>query len=66
VLFYRGFHGDSARTIAVGKVSDEANRLIEVTRNSFFAGVEAFKAGNRMGDIGSSIQTVIETAGFCG
>ena len=62
--FYRGFHGDSARTIAVGKVNDEAKKLIEVTRNSFFAGVDAFKVGNRMGDIGSSIQTVIETAGF--
>ena len=62
--FYRGFHGDSARTIAVGKVSDDAQRLIEVTRSSFFAGVDAFKVGNRMGDIGSSIQTVIEAAGF--
>ena len=62
--FYRGFHGDSARTIAVGKVSDEAQRLIEVTRNSFFAGVEAFKAGNRMGDIGSAIQGVVEDGGF--
>ena len=62
--FYRGFHGDSARTIAVGKVSDEAKKLIEVTRNSFFAGVDAFKAGNRIGDIGNAIQTVVETAGF--
>ena len=62
--FYRGFHGDSARTIAIGKVSDEAKRLIEVTRNSFFAGVDAFKVGNRMGDIGSAIQTVVEDAGF--
>lgn len=62
--FYRGFHGDSARTIAVGKVSDEAQKLIEVTQNSFFAGVEAFKAGNRMGDIGSAIQGVVENGGF--
>ena len=62
--FYRGFHGDSARTIAVGKVSDEAQRLIEATRSSFFAGVEAFKAGNRMGDIGNAIQTVVENEGF--
>ena len=62
--FYRGFHGDSARTVAVGKVSDEAQKLIEVTRNSFFAGVDAFKAGNRMGDIGSAIQTEVESAGF--
>ncbi len=62
--FYRGFHGDSARTIAVGKVSDEAQKLIDVTRQSFFAGVEAFKAGNRMGDIGSAVQNVVEAAGF--
>ena len=62
--FYHGFHGDSARTIAVGKVSDEAQRLIDVTRESFFAGVEAFKVGNRMGDIGSAIQSVVEGAGF--
>ena len=62
--FYRGFHGDSARTIAVGKVSDEAQRLIETTRSSFFAGVEAFKVGNRMGDIGNAIQTVVENEGF--
>ena len=62
--YYHGFHGDSARTIAVGNVSDEAQRLIDVTRNSFFAGVEAFKIGNRMGDIGSAIQGVVEGAGF--
>ena len=62
--YYHGFHGDSARTIAVGKVSDEAQMLIDVTRNSFFAGVEAFKIGNRMGDIGSAIQGVVEGAGF--
>ena len=62
--FYRGFHGDSARTIAVGKVSDEAQRLIETTRRSFFAGVEAFKPGNRIGDIGNAIQTVVENEGF--
>ena len=62
--FYHGFHGDSARTIAVGNVSDEAQRLIDVTRESFFAGVEAFKVGNRMGDIGSAIQGVVEGAGF--
>ena len=62
--FYRGFHGDSARTIPVGKVSDTAQKLIETTRRSFFAGVEAFKVGNRMGDIGNAIQTVVENEGF--
>ena len=62
--FYKGFHGDSARTIAVGNVSDEAKRLIEVTRNSFFEGVAAVKTGNRIGDVGSAIQNCVENAGF--
>ena len=48
--FYRGYHGDSARTIPVGKVSAEAQKLIDVTRESFFRGVEALKVGNRIGD----------------
>ena len=62
--FYKGFHGDSARTIPVGKVSDEALKLIEVTRNSFFCGVDALKIGNRIGDVGSAIQTCVEKEGF--
>ena len=62
--FYRGFHGDSARTIAVGNVSDDAKKLIETTRNSFFAGVKALAPENRMGDIGSAIQTCVEKEGF--
>ena len=62
--FYKGFHGDAARTIAVGKVSAEAECLIEVTRKSFFCGVDAFISGNRMGDIGSAIQACVERAGF--
>ena len=62
--FYKGFHGDSARTIPVGKVSDEAMKLIEVTRNSFFCGVDALKIGNRIGDVGSAIQTCVEKEGF--
>ena len=62
--FYRGFHGDSARTIPVGKVSAEAQKLIDVTRESFFRGVEAVKIGNRIGDIGSAIQGHVESNGF--
>ena len=62
--FYKGFHGDSARTIPVGKVSDEALRLIEVTRQSFFDGVANMKVGNRIGDIGSAIQQTVEGNGF--
>ena len=62
--FYRGFHGDSARTIPVGNVSEEALCLIEVTRNSFFRGVAAVKVGNRIGDVGHAIQSCVEQAGF--
>ncbi|MBR2353761.1 MAG: type I methionyl aminopeptidase [Clostridia bacterium] len=62
--YYKGFHGDSARTIPVGNVSEEAMRLIEVTRQSFFDGVEAVKVGNRIGDVGSAIQARVEGAGF--
>ncbi len=62
--FYKGFHGDSARTIPVGKVSEEAIKLMEVTRQSFFDGVAAVKIGNRIGDVGSAIQSRVERNGF--
>ena len=62
--FYKGFHGDSARTIAVGRVSDEARKLIEVTRDSFFAGVAALQVGNRLGDVGSAIDDLVVRNGF--
>lgn len=61
---YKGYHGDSARTIPVGKVSDEALKLIEVTRNSFFKGVEKMNIGNRIGDVGHAIQNCVEKEGF--
>ena len=61
---YKGYHGDSARTIPVGKVSDQAQKLIEVTRESFFAGVAQLKSGNRLGDVGSAIDTVVKENGF--
>ena len=62
--FYKGFHGDSARTIAVGHVSEAAEKLIRVTRESFFAGVANVKVGNRLGDVGSAIQKCVENEGF--
>ena len=46
-----GFHGDAARTFAVGEISEEARRLITVTEESFFKGVEAARVGNRLSDI---------------
>lgn len=59
-----GFHGDSARTFPVGKVSDEAMRLIEVTKASFDRGIEQATAGNRIGDIGSAIDTYVKGFGY--
>ena len=61
---YRGYVGDSARTIPVGKVSATAEKLIKITRDSFWAGVEQFQIGNRMGDIGSAIDTLVRANGF--
>ena len=61
---YRGYVGDSARTIPVGEVSDVAKKLIRVTRESFFAGVEQVKVGNRLGDVGHAIDGVVVKNGF--
>ena len=61
---YHGYVGDSARTIPVGKISDAAQKLIDVTRESFFAGVEQVKVGNRLGDVGHAIDAVAARNGF--
>ncbi len=62
--FYKGYHGDSANTFAVGNVSDEAKKLIEVTSNSFWHGIAEAKPGNRIGDIGYAVQSYVEANGF--
>ena len=62
--YYRGYHGDSARTIAVGEVSATAQKLIDVTRESFFRGVSAIAVGNRLGDVGHSIDSYVVENGF--
>ena len=62
--YYKGFHGDSARTIPVGKVSDEAARLIEATQKSFWAGIAKAQSGNRIGDIGNAIESCVREYGF--
>ncbi|MBQ9416156.1 MAG: type I methionyl aminopeptidase [Clostridia bacterium] len=62
--YYKGYHGDSARTIPVGKVSEEAMRLIKATRESFYAGLAAVKDGNRIGDIGAAVDAVVCKYGF--
>ncbi len=62
--FIGGFHGDSANTFPVGRVSAEAAKLIEVTSESFGRGVKAIAAGGRIGDIGAAIQGYVESQGF--
>ena len=62
--FYKGFHGDSARTIPVGRVSDEAHKLIKVTRDSFYAGLAMLKVGNRLGDLGHAIDALVVSNGY--
>lgn len=59
-----GFHGDAARTFAVGKVSPEAERLIDVTRQSFFEGIKFAKPGYHLNDISGAIQSYVESFGF--
>ena len=61
---YQGYIGDSAITFAVGEVSPEAKRLIEVTREALWRGIAACRAGNRVGDISAAIQTWVESQGF--
>ncbi len=61
---YHGYVGDSARTIPVGKVSETAEKLIQVTRDSFWAGLEQMKIGNRLGDVGHAIDAVVVANGF--
>ena len=61
---YRGYHGDSARTYPVGKISEEAAKLIAVTRESFYAGMAAARVGNRIGDVGHAVESLVTSHGF--
>jgi methionyl aminopeptidase len=62
--FYKGYHGDAARTIPVGKVSEDAEKLIRVTRESFFKDIEKLQVGNRLGDVGHAIDAHVVENGF--
>lgn len=63
-VIYKGYHSDAARTHAVGKISPEAEKLIEVTKQSFFEGIRFAKAGNHLNDISKAIQTYAESFGY--
>ena len=62
--YYKGFHGDAARTFAVGAISDEAKKLIEVTQESFFKGISKAIPGNRINDISGAIEDYVLENGF--
>ncbi|MDE0315455.1 MAG: type I methionyl aminopeptidase [Candidatus Poribacteria bacterium] len=59
-----GFHGDNAFTFPVGKISVEAQQLLDVTKDSLYAAISEAKPGNRMGDVSFQLQNVAEKAGF--
>ena len=61
---YEGFHGDCAATYPCGAISTEAQRLIDVTRESFFVGIKEATKGHRVSDISHAIQTYVESNGF--
>lgn len=63
-LIYKGYHSDAARTHGVGQISPEAQKLIDVTRESFFAGIKMAKAGNRLYDISNAIDAYVRPYGF--
>ncbi|MCX7715208.1 MAG: type I methionyl aminopeptidase [Clostridia bacterium] len=62
--YLNGYHGDAARTFPVGKVSDEAQRLISVTKQSFFEGIRYAVHGGKLGDISAAIQEYVEMNGY--
>jgi methionyl aminopeptidase len=63
-VVYQGFYGDSARTVAVGKIPERAERLLKVTREALYAGIEQARLGNRLADISCAVQAVAEGAGY--
>jgi methionyl aminopeptidase len=62
--YYKGFHGDSAKTFGVGNISDEAKRLIDSTKEAFHRGAAKAVAGNRIGDIGAAIHEYATAQGY--
>lgn len=63
-VIYDGFYGDSAITVGVGKVSEEAQRLMDVTEQSLYRGIQELHEGKRLGDLGAAVQRFAESAGF--
>ena len=61
---HEGWYGDSAQTVAVGKISKEAQKLVDVTRESLYRGIQQCREGNRVFDIGNAVQNYVEGFGF--
>ncbi len=63
-LIYQGYHSDAARTVGVGEISKEAQRLIDVTRQSFFEGIKYAKEGNHLHDMSAAIEDYVVAHGY--
>jgi methionyl aminopeptidase len=63
-VIYNGFYGDSAITVGVGEVSEDAKRLMAVTELSLYKGIEQLQEGKRLGDLGAAVQKTAEDAGY--
>lgn len=63
-VYFNGYHSDAARTFAVGKISEDAQRLIDETRQSFYEGLQRMVIGNHIRDISEAIQNHVESMGF--
>lgn len=63
-VIYDGFYGDSAITVGVGQVREQARRLMEVTERSLYKGIEQLHVGKRLGDVGAAVQETAESAGY--
>ena len=61
---FEGFHGDNAYTFPCGDIAPQAQRLLDATRESLYEGIKQAKAGNRLGDIGSTVQRYVEARGY--
>ena len=63
-LIYKGYQSDAARTYGIGEITAEAQKLIDVTKQSFFEGIKYARAGNHLNDIGTAIQSYCEQFGY--
>jgi methionyl aminopeptidase len=63
-VIYKGFQGDAAVTVGVGKISEEARKLMQVTEASLIQGIDAARDGGNLGDIGEAIQSYVEAHGY--